>query len=175
MIFITTGTSRLPFGRLIEEIDRLAAAGCFGDRRVLLQYRGEDVQPQHVECVASLEFGEMLQLVREADLVIGHGGAGTLILCRQVGTPVILVARRASLGENHDDHQVDFCEYVSERGLASYAAEMDELEDLVRKLLDQPRDTSSDEETSKLIRSLHELIAPADSSRPAVPAEEGTS
>jgi UDP-N-acetylglucosamine transferase subunit ALG13 len=157
MIFVTTGTSRLPFDRLVNEIERMATAGVFGDDRVLIQYRGGSFQPNRCELVEALSFGEMLQTVQHARLVIGHGGAGTLLLCRDHPSLPILFARRANLGENHDDHQVPFCEYVAKQGLAFYANEIEDLENLVLNLLDGSTPKSAHEETERLVAALHSL------------------
>ena len=94
MIFVTTGTSKLPFERFVREVDRLAGAGAFGGDRVLLQYRGSDFQPQHCERVDALDFGEMLEAVGNARLVLGHGGAGTRTTKRPSAYPSIPTTRR---------------------------------------------------------------------------------
>lgn len=159
MIFVTTGTSKLPFERFVREVDRLAGAGAFGGDRVLLQYRGSDFQPQHCERVDALDFGEMLEAVGNARLVLGHGGAGTLLLCRDAGVPMILVARRSDLGENHDDHQVDFCEHVAEHGLAHYAAEMDELGPMIERLLASPEVSRDPNAGAQLVAQLRDFAA----------------
>jgi UDP-N-acetylglucosamine transferase subunit ALG13 len=99
----------------------------------------------------------MLQSVQEARLVIGHGGAGTLLLCRDHPVLPILFARRASLGENHDDHQVAFCEYVAKQGLAHCASEVEELEVLVLNALSSPERESAHEETERLVAALHSI------------------
>lgn len=159
MIFVTTGTSKLPFARFVDEIERMASAGVFGDDRVLVQYQGGSFQPKRCELVETLSFGAMLRSVEEARLVIGHGGAGTLLLCRDHASLPILFARRASLGENHDDHQVPFCEYVAKQGLAYYANEVADLEGLVLNTLGIPARESAHEETTRLVTTLHTLTS----------------
>lgn len=159
MIFVTTGTSKLPFERFVREVDRLAGAGVFGEDRVLMQYRGSDFQPAHCERVDALDFGEMLQAVEDARLVLGHGGAGTLLLCREAGVPMILVARRAEFGENHDDHQVDFCEHVAAHQLAYYAAEMEDLESLCQDALRGARPQVDAQPCSQLVATLRDFAS----------------
>lgn len=159
MIFVTTGTSKLPFERFVREVDRLAGAGAFDGERVLMQYRGSDFQPEHCERVDALDFGEMLAAVRDARLVLGHGGAGTLLLCRDAGVPMILVARRSEFGENHDDHQVVFCEHIAAQGLAHYAAEMDELGGMIALLLTSPEIESDGKAGTELVARLRDFAA----------------
>lgn len=159
MIFITTGTSKLPFERFVREVDRLAGEGAFGGDRVLMQYRGSAFQPEHCERVDALDFGEMLAAVRDARLVLGHGGAGTLLLCRDAGVPIILVARRSEHGENHDDHQVDFCEHVAEQGLALYAAEMDQLGPMIERTLAAPEVSQDPHAAEQLVARLRDFAA----------------
>lgn len=134
MILVTTGTGDIPFDRLVREVDRLVGEGCLGDLPVHIQVGASGHEPVHCTWSRSLDYGEMVEHVSRAKLVIAHGGVGTMLLCHRYGVPEVMVPRRQALGENVDDHQVDFAEYVAELGLAHMAAE-DDLEAVIRTAL----------------------------------------
>jgi len=72
---------------------------------------------------------------REARVVVAHAGIGTLLTALQLGKPLIVVPRRAALGEQRNDHQVETAAFIRERCLA-YVAETGE--ELRRLLLEEP-------------------------------------
>jgi UDP-N-acetylglucosamine transferase subunit ALG13 len=44
--------------------------------------------------------------VKSAELIVGHAGTGTIISALHAGKPVVVLARRESLQETRNDHQV---------------------------------------------------------------------
>lgn len=72
MIFVTVGTT-MPFPSLLQEVDRLAAAGLFGDQKLICQIGQSEVDLRHCEV---FRFRPVLDdLMQEADLVITHAGS----------------------------------------------------------------------------------------------------
>lgn len=69
---------------------------------------------------------DLVQAMREADLVISHAGVGTALAALEVGKCPLLVPRRLSFGEHVDDHQTQIASELSKRGL-SVSTEADDL------------------------------------------------
>lgn len=104
MIFVTVG-SQLPFDRLVHAVDAWAHAnGCTAD--VLAQVSTTDAAPAHVEWQSEMEPSEFNAAVERADLIVGHAGTGTIMAALCAGKPVVVLARRVSLQETRNDHQV---------------------------------------------------------------------
>jgi UDP-N-acetylglucosamine transferase subunit ALG13 len=62
--------------------------------------------------------GELDAAIADADLVIGHAGAGTTLTALSEGRLPVLLPRSAAREENMDDHQQLFADLLDQRGLA---------------------------------------------------------
>lgn len=103
MIFVTVGSVD-PFDRLIRAIDEWA--GARGRTDVFAQIGRARYQPQHIEAVQFLGPSEFRDRIRSARLIVAHAGIGSIIAALEVGTPIIVMPKRAHLGEHRNDHQV---------------------------------------------------------------------
>ena len=131
LVFITVGTERYPFARLVGWIDQWARSDVGRRARCFVQY-GAGEPPESTEGADFLTFPEMREFLSRATAVVCHGGTGSVMLARTLGRRPIVVPRVKRYGENVDDHQVDFA--VRLRGLGE--AEMAESFDELRGLLD---------------------------------------
>lgn len=111
MIFVTTGT-QAPFPRLVEMMNDLTP---------LLQ---EEVVVQGEKLLSETEFAT---LVNKARVVVAHAGVGTLLTALRLRKPLIVVPRRAELGEQRDNHQLDTVELIREQNLCYVAGTKEEL------------------------------------------------
>lgn len=106
VIFVTVGTERFPFDRLIHAVDDLVRQGLLTD--VHCQIGASRYKPIHCSWKAFLSFEKLVWHIQESELVIAHGGAGVVALCLKFGKIPILVPRQKRFGEHVDDHQVEF-------------------------------------------------------------------
>lgn len=102
-VFVTVGT-QLPFDRLIRIVDQWA--GLTPRARVFGQIGPTKYRPQHMEWEPFIDAGECRRRVAEANAVVAHAGMGTIITALELGTPIVVVPRLASLGEHRNDHQI---------------------------------------------------------------------
>lgn len=107
MIFVTVGTHEQPFNRLVEEVDRLLKEGTVREEVFIQRGIGSGI-PEHCLSAELISYGDMIRYVREARIVITHGGPGSIMLPLSVGKVPIVVPRQAHHGEHVDDHQVAF-------------------------------------------------------------------
>jgi len=116
VIFVSVGTHEQPFDRLLREVDRLAGEGVL--RSVFCQTGYSEYTPEHAEHAAMVGFAEMQQRLQGSQVVVSHGGPGTIAPVLAAGRPLVLVPRQHRFGEHVDDHQVAFCRRLGrERGL----------------------------------------------------------
>ncbi|HVP12751.1 MAG TPA: glycosyltransferase [Phycisphaerae bacterium] len=104
MIFVTVGTQY--FDELIDEVDRLAGLGAFG-QPVLAQIGLAKRKPKNVDYVIFDK--NMLQTARGADMIITHAGTGSLCEFITLGRPFIAVVNDTKAG----NHQLEFLEHLS--------------------------------------------------------------
>lgn len=77
MILIAVGSQKFPFDRLIKEIDRLVETGVIKEP-VFGQIGASTYEPLHYEYKRFLGQTEFKEKLKEADLIITHGGTGVI-------------------------------------------------------------------------------------------------
>lgn len=132
MIFVTVGT-QLPFDRLVTGMDAWCArtgrgAEVFGQ---LGELGGAARRPQHFPWSAGLSPEAFDTHMAQADLVVSHAGMGTIIGALSLGKPVVLLARRADLGEQRNDHQQATVAHFGTRPGVFVASDESALPDIV--------------------------------------------
>jgi UDP-N-acetylglucosamine transferase subunit ALG13 len=127
LLFATVGAT-LPFDRLVDSVAAAKAAGQIGERVVVQTGIGGHA-PAGLEVVETLPFDEVQAILREARIVVCHGGTGSLITALRQGCQVISMPRLSRLGEHYDDHQAEITEAFAKRGLVLVANTPEELAD----------------------------------------------
>lgn len=101
MIFVTVGT-QLPFPRLIEAMD--AIAGHISEP--VLAQTGAICAANNLIVEPVMSEDRYRRVMGLARVIVSHAGIGTVIAARDAEKPLILVPRRAELGEHRNDHQL---------------------------------------------------------------------
>lgn len=115
LLFATVGAT-LPFDRLTRLVEEAGAAGEIPER-IVLQRGIAGHRPETLDSVETLPFDEVQDLLRRADIVVCHGGTGSLITALRAHCRVVAVPRLFALGEHYDDHQAEITAAFAERGL----------------------------------------------------------
>jgi UDP-N-acetylglucosamine transferase subunit ALG13 len=118
LTFATVGAT-LPFPRLVQAVLDLKRAGGLPGKLVL-QYGDQDLPDPgipDVEIRRTIPFDDLQLLLRDADMVICHGGTGSLVTALRAGCRVVAFPRRFDLGEHYDDHQEEIAQTFADRGL----------------------------------------------------------
>lgn len=105
MIFVTIG-SIFPFDRMIRAMDAWTAAEGAGED-VLAQIGAGSFEPVHMRWVRRLDRGAYGEAMRGARLIVAHAGVGSVVTAGELGKPIVVMPRRAALGEHTSDHQVE--------------------------------------------------------------------
>lgn len=134
MIFVTVGNATQPYRRLLNGVEALVKKGVLDPASVLIQY-GHDSGFRSARCraVPFLAVDEFEAVIQDAELVIAHAGAGTLLHLLAAGALPVVMPRRKQYGEHVDDHQVELVEALAREGRVVSAHEPDELEGAIRK------------------------------------------
>lgn len=114
VIFVTVGTHEQQFDRLVRAVDGLVADGTLSEP-VFVQTGYCGYEPEHCEWSRFVPATEMAERMREADVVITHGGPSSFIEAMAAGKVPVVVPRRAEFDEHVNDHQVSFVREVAER------------------------------------------------------------
>ncbi len=114
MIFVTVGTHEQSFNRLIKKVDQLIESGVISEP-VIMQTGFSTYEPKHAEWHKLLPYPQVLDNVKNARIVITHGGPASFLLPLQFGKIPIVVPRRLQYNEHVNDHQAEFAKAVAQR------------------------------------------------------------
>lgn len=103
MIIVTVGT-QLPFDRLVSAVDKWA--GTRRELEVFAQIGATDNEPKNVRWARKVPPADFRQLFEQADAIVAHAGIGTILAALQLGKPILIMPRKAVLGEQRNDHQL---------------------------------------------------------------------
>lgn len=131
MIFVTTGSQKFQFNRLLQKIDRLIEEGAIREE-VFAQIGESDYLPKHYEYCRFLDRESFAGKLRECRMVITHGGTGVIISAVKQGKKVIAVPRLSSYGEHVDDHQVQLLKEFDGMNLICACYDSERLGDCIR-------------------------------------------
>lgn len=110
MIFATVGSTQFPFQRLVSALDDLPG------EQLLAQHGPVSPPANAARSCAFMQFPEVIESMRQADVVISHAGAGSILCAVREGHTPVVVPRLKHYGEAVDDHQVEFAEALAETG-----------------------------------------------------------
>lgn len=114
LIFVTVGTHEQPFNRLVEEVDRLKEEGLIEDE-VVIQKGYSTFEPQNCTSFDLIGYEEMNRYMREARIIITHGGPASFLAPLALKKIPIVVPRQKKFNEHVNDHQLEFAKTVAER------------------------------------------------------------
>ncbi|MDO8413351.1 MAG: glycosyltransferase [Gallionellaceae bacterium] len=127
MIFVTVGT-HTPFDRLVKTVDQWALAS--GRNDIFAQVGLADYRPANMQWTQFLSTEEYQQQYAAADVIVAHAGTGSIITALQLGKPILIMPRQASLRETRNDHQIATAEHF--RRFESVTVARDEQELIIR-------------------------------------------
>lgn len=113
-VLVVVGTDHHPFTRAVAWADAWATA--HPDDAVMIQH-GASPAPTRASGVAVVAPAELDDLMRAADVVITHGGPGTIAAARAAGHLPFVLPRDPVHGEHVDDHQMRFSAWADRHGL----------------------------------------------------------
>ncbi|MGI5977353.1 MAG: PssE/Cps14G family polysaccharide biosynthesis glycosyltransferase [Candidatus Limivicinus sp.] len=127
MVFVTLGSQKFQFNRLLKAVDGLVEKGIIHDQ-VFAQTGYSDYEPKHYAFENFLNRNEFAACTRKCDIFITHGGTGAIIGAVKQRKKVIAVPRRAKYGEHVDDHQIQLIEQFNDLNLIYGCRDCDDLE-----------------------------------------------
>jgi len=158
LLFATVGAT-LPFERLASLVLDAKRDGAIIED-VVLQTGVEDTRIPPVDgvtLVSEMSFDDVQEILARADVVICHGGTGSIITALRQHCRVIVIPRRFDLGEHYDNHQEEITTSFAKRGLVHFAHDAESLQGaLVAARATEPRAATTD--YRELIVSLKAII-----------------
>lgn len=133
MILVTLGTNDKKFYRILDEINRLIEIGKIKDKVVVQAGCSADYKSDNMEIFDLIPMDEFNKLISKCDLLITHGGVGSIIDGLKRNKKIIAVARLKKYNEHHNDHQLQIIENFSNAGYILNLKDISHLEKLIEK------------------------------------------
>ncbi|MBQ1812899.1 MAG: exopolysaccharide biosynthesis protein [Bacilli bacterium] len=128
MILVTLGTQKQQFTRLLDYIENSNIKD-----EIIVQAGHTKYDSKKMKIFDFIDYDKMNAYIKKADLIITHGGTGSIISPLKMGKKVIACARKSKYLEHVDDHQEQIVDIFAEEG---YILKLDEdisLSDLIKK------------------------------------------
>lgn len=130
MILITVGTQPQQFNRLFDEIKRLVEIGRIKEK-IVAQTGPNKFNLDGVKVLEYMDFESMKGYMSKSDLIISHGGTGSIITALKMGKTVIGVPRQSQYGEHINNHQLDLIKILSDKELIIPVWDISDLESAI--------------------------------------------
>ncbi len=155
MIFLTVGTWRNGYDRLVKAVDDLAATGIVREQ-VIAQVGHGTYAPRHIQVIDFCSQDEFRRLILESNIVVSHAGMGTIAEAIKNGKTIVVLPRRCALGEADSDHQSDTAAQLELEGKILVAHDETELP----AKLEQARDfvPAASGTAPELLRTVKEFV-----------------
>lgn len=153
MILVTLGTQDKSFKRLLEAIQKQIDNGKIKDK-VVVQAGLTKFQSKDMEIFDFIPVSKFDDLINSCDILITHGGVGSIITGLKHNKKVIAAARLKKYKEHTNDHQLQIIDNFSKSGYILPLNDFDELDKvLVKAKKFKPKEYKSNTENFiKLIK-----------------------
>ncbi len=132
MIFVTLGTQDKNFDRLLVAIDREIKKGNIKGK-VIVQAGITDFHSDDMEIFDLIPKDEFENLMKKCDLLITHGGVGSILTGLSHGKKVIAAARLSKYKEHINDHQVQIVQDFAKKGYILELSDFSKLDEVLEK------------------------------------------
>ena len=114
MILVTLGTQDKSFERLLKLIDK-AIDDKIIKEKVIVQAGFTKYKSKNMEIFDTVSNDELDKLIKKADLIITHGGVGSILSALKYNKKVIATPRLSKYNEHTNDHQKQIVKEFADR------------------------------------------------------------
>ncbi len=156
MILVVLGTQDKEFRRLLEAVDKEIEKGNIKDK-VIVQAGQTKYESKNMEIFDLIPAPEFDKLLDKADIVITHGGAGSILSAIKKGKKIIAAARLSKYKEHHNDHQRQIIKEFADQGYILELKDFNKLGKMLEKVKSfKPKKFVSN--TNNMVKLLEDYI-----------------
>lgn len=156
MIFVTVGSQKFQFNRLLKEIDKLVEEKKINEE-VFAQIGYSDYEPKNYRYKKFLDRDEFSNIMNKCDKVITHGGTGAIISAVKKGKKVIAVPRLKEFEEHVDNHQLQIVNEFLRMNFINSVNKIEQLGEIIL-CIDKCKFEKYESNTKAIIESIDEFI-----------------
>jgi UDP-N-acetylglucosamine transferase subunit ALG13 len=115
MILVLLGTQKQSFSRLLDKLENCIKNKIILDKVIVQRGHTKFTSDcmEFIDFISNEDFGSFLD---KADIIITHGGVGSIINGLKTGKKIIAVPRLKEYGEHVNNHQVQIIENFDQQG-----------------------------------------------------------
>lgn len=134
MILVTLGTQDKKFYRLLDIIQKEVDKGNIKDEVIVQAGFSSDYKSKNMKIFDLIPLKKFDKLVKECNILITHGGVGSIITGLKYNKKVIALPRLKKYKEHTNDHQVQIVNNFTNNGYILSISEDGNLEDVLKKI-----------------------------------------
>jgi len=132
MILVTLGTQDKSFERLLKAIDKKINENKINDK-VIVQAGMTKYESDNMEIYDFVEYEKFDDLIKKCDILITHGGVGSIITGLKNNKKVIAAARLKKYKEHTNDHQLQIIENFRDSGFILELSDFDKVDEKINE------------------------------------------
>jgi len=132
MIFVSVGTHKQQFNRLLKEIDLLIEKKVIKEI-VFAQVGHSDYKPENYSYKKFIGIEEFDKYIKKCSVFITHAGEGNIGTGLQYEKKMIVISRRKKFGEHTNDHQLELASAIKKEKQAIVIESEKEIEKALSK------------------------------------------
>lgn len=129
MILVTLGTQKQPFTRLLDIIE----SSNINDE-IIVQAGHTKYESKKMKILDFISYEEMEKLVDKANIIITHGGTGSIVGPLKKEKKIIAMPRLSKYLEHVDDHQIQIVDMFADVGYIMKCDDGDDLDKIIDEI-----------------------------------------
>lgn len=157
MILVALGTQDKKFTRLLDAVQKQIDLGNIKEKVIVQAGCTSDYKSDDMEIIDLIPLDEYDKLIKKCDILICHGGVGSIISGLKNNKKVIAAPRLEKYGEHTNDHQIQIIDNFSKAGYLIPLNNFDELDIILDKIKNfKPNKYKSN--TKKFVKLIEKII-----------------
>ena len=135
MILVVLGTNDKPFTRLLKAVEDAVRSGDIREE-VIVQAGFTHYESDCMKVIDYIDQEAFADALSKADILITHGGGGTIMTGLRQGKRILAAARLKAYGEHVNDHQIQLLEAFEDKGYLIYMRDLSDITPYLRAAAD---------------------------------------
>lgn len=132
MILVTLGTNDKKFTRLLKAVEKQIKNKTIKDEVIVQAGFTSDYKSKHMKIFDLIPMDEFDKIIKECDILITHGGVGSIITGLKYNKKVIAAARLEKYKEHVNDHQLQIIENFTNSGYILPLTDFNKLDEVLK-------------------------------------------
>lgn len=135
MILVLLGTQHNEFTRLLKKIEECKINGIIQDE-IIVQAGFTKYETNKMKVFDMISKETLEEYVDKADIIITHGGIGSITMALKKHKKIIAVPRLHKFNEHINDHQIQIVDLFNEKGYLIGIQDVDDLPQALEQIKD---------------------------------------